>query len=78
MEFTSDSKIYILMVRGTYDKYEIKVSAPSFEIVSVLKESYPDYWVVSSINDMDWNTQDKVVQAIWKVRREHEQTRKPK
>lgn len=78
MEFISDRKIYILTVRGTYDRYEIKVVAPEFNIVSIHKESYPGYWVVSSLHDMDWNTQDQIVQAIWKARRKYEETRKPK
>jgi hypothetical protein len=72
MEVTQHDKVLILKLKGTYDMYEVKVLLPDFQILSIHKETYPDYWVVTSIDDLDYNSQDKLFQCIWKVKKEHE------
>ena len=72
MQITQHGNVFVLKLKGTYDMYEVKVQAPDFNILSVHKETYPDYWVVTSVNDLDFNSQDKLFQAVQKARRTYE------
>lgn len=59
----------VLIFRDSYAEYEVKLS-PDLDILSVYKQSVPGYWVVSSLDDIDYSGQDLVFKTIKKLKNE--------